>query len=47
MCSSEVTRNPKTNLVKYLGISSHRQVVLLITLIYLIMFLLVTITCSG
>jgi hypothetical protein len=30
--------HPKTNLVKYLGISSLRQVVPLITLLYLIMF---------
>jgi hypothetical protein len=36
--SSEVTSQQKTKLVKYLGISSLRQVVLLITLLYLIMF---------
>jgi hypothetical protein len=36
--SSEVTSQPKTKLVKYVGISSLRQVVLLITLLYLIMF---------
>jgi hypothetical protein len=36
--SSEVTRNLKTSLEKYLGMSSHRQVVPLITLLYLIMF---------
>jgi hypothetical protein len=35
---SEVTRNLKTNLVKYLEISNLRQVVPLITLLYLIMF---------
>jgi hypothetical protein len=28
-------------------IASHRQVVPLITLLYLIMFLLITVTCSG
>jgi hypothetical protein len=44
---SEVTRNLKTKLVKYLGISSLRQVVTLITFLYLIMFLLITVTCSG
>jgi hypothetical protein len=38
MSSNEVTSYPKTNLVKYLGISSLRQVVPLITLLYLIMF---------
>jgi hypothetical protein len=36
--SSEVTSHPKTNLVKCLGILSHRQVVPLITPLYLIMF---------
>jgi hypothetical protein len=38
MNRSEVTSHLKTNLVKYLGISSLRQVVPLITLLYLIMF---------
>jgi hypothetical protein len=38
MSSSEVTRNLKINLEKYLGISSLRQVMPLITLLYLIMF---------
>jgi hypothetical protein len=45
--SSEVTSHLKTKLVKYLGISSLRQVVPLITLLYLIMFLLITVSCSG
>jgi hypothetical protein len=36
--SSEVTGHLKTKLVKYLGISSLRQVVPLITLLYPIMF---------
>jgi hypothetical protein len=44
---SEVTRNPNTNLVKYPGDSPKRQVVPLITLLYLIMFLLITLACSG
>jgi hypothetical protein len=44
---SEVTRNLKTNLVKYIGISSLKQVVPLITFLYPIMFLLITVTCSG
>jgi hypothetical protein len=35
--SSEVTSHPKTNLVKYQGISSLRQVVPFITPFYLIM----------
>jgi hypothetical protein len=47
MSSSEVTSHLKTKLVKYLGISSLRQVVPLITLLYLTMFLLITVTCSG
>jgi hypothetical protein len=47
MSSSEVTSHLKTKLVKYLGISSVRQVVALITFLYLIMFLLITVTCSG
>jgi hypothetical protein len=38
MSSSEVTRNLKINLEKYLGISSLRKIVPLINLIYLIMF---------
>jgi hypothetical protein len=29
------------------GISSHRQVVPLITFLYLIMFMLITVTCLG
>jgi hypothetical protein len=41
---SEVTRNRKTNLVKHLDITSIRQVVPLITLLYLIMFMLITVT---
>jgi hypothetical protein len=40
-------RNLKISLEKDLGISSHRQVVPLITLLYLIMFLLITMICSG
>jgi hypothetical protein len=36
--SSEITSHLKTKLVKYLGISSLRQVVPLITPFYLIMF---------
>jgi hypothetical protein len=36
--SSEVTSHLKTKLVKYLGNSSLRQVVPLVTLLYLIMF---------
>jgi hypothetical protein len=36
--SSEVTSHLKIKLVRYLGISSLRQVVPLITLLYLIMF---------
>jgi hypothetical protein len=47
MSSSEVTSHLKTKLVKYLGISSLRQVVPLITLLYLIMFLLIIVSCSG
>jgi hypothetical protein len=47
MSSSEVTSHLKTKLVKYLGISSLRQVVSLITFLYLIMFLLITVTCSD
>jgi hypothetical protein len=43
--SSEVTSHLKTKLVRYLGISSLRQVVPLITFLYLIMFLLITGTC--
>jgi hypothetical protein len=35
--SREVTSHPKTNLLKYLEISSLREVVPLITLLYLIM----------
>jgi hypothetical protein len=45
--SSEVTSHLKTKLVKYLGILSLRKVVPLITFIYLIIFLLITVTCSG
>jgi hypothetical protein len=45
--SSEVTSHLKTKLVKCFGISSLRQVVPLITLLYLIMLLLVTMTCSS
>jgi hypothetical protein len=44
---SEVRSHLKTKLVKYLGISNLREVVPLITLLYLIMFLLITVTCSG
>jgi hypothetical protein len=47
MNSSEVTRNLKTNLVKHLVIASIRQVVPLITLLYLIMFLLIIVIGSG
>jgi hypothetical protein len=47
MHRGEVTRNPKTNLVKHLDIASIRQVMPLITLLYLIMFMLITVTCSG
>jgi hypothetical protein len=43
--SSVVTSHLKTKLVKYLGISSLRQVVPLITFLYLIMFLLITVIC--
>jgi hypothetical protein len=43
--SREVMSHWKTNLVP--GISCLRQVVPLITLLYLIMFLLITVTCSG
>jgi hypothetical protein len=45
--SSEVTSHLKTKLVRYMGISSLRQVVPLITFLYLVMFLLITLTCSG
>jgi hypothetical protein len=45
--SSEVMNHLKTKLVKYLGISSLRQVVPLITFLYLIMFQLITMTCSS
>jgi hypothetical protein len=44
---SEVTKNTKTNLVKYLDIASLRQVVPLITLLYQIMLMLIIVTCSG
>jgi hypothetical protein len=44
---SEVTRNLKTNLVKYLGISSLRQVVPLVTFIYPIMFSIIILPCIG
>jgi hypothetical protein len=44
---SEVMKNRKTNLVKHLDIASIRQVVPLITFLYLIMFLLITVTCLG
>jgi hypothetical protein len=43
--SSEVTNHLKTNLVP--RISSPRQVVHLITFLYLIMFMLITVTCLG
>jgi hypothetical protein len=47
----EVTRNLKPNFWGTTSgqqvITSHRQVVLLITLLYQIMFLLITMTCSG
>jgi hypothetical protein len=45
--SSEVTSHLKTKLVKYLGISSLRQVMALITFLYQIMFLLITVTYSS
>jgi hypothetical protein len=45
--SSEVTSHLKINLEKYLGILSLTQVVPLITFLYLIMFPLITMTCSG
>jgi hypothetical protein len=41
----EVMSHRKTNMVP--GISSLRQVVCLITLLYLIMFMLINVTCSG
>jgi hypothetical protein len=44
--SSKVMSHLKTKLVKYLGISRLRQVVPLITFLYLIMFLLITVTCQ-
>jgi hypothetical protein len=47
MSSSEVTSYLKTKLVKYLRISSLRQVVPLITFLYLIMIMLITVTCTG
>jgi hypothetical protein len=37
----------KINMEKYLGILSLRKVVPFITLLYLIMFLLINVTCSG
>jgi hypothetical protein len=43
--SSEVTSHLKTKLVP--GISCLRQVVPLITFLYPIMFLSITVTCSG
>jgi hypothetical protein len=43
--SREVMSHRKINMVP--GISSLRQVVCLITLLYLIMFLLITVTCLG
>jgi hypothetical protein len=45
--SSEVMSHLKIDLEKYLGILSLRQLVPLITFLYLIMFLLITVTCSG
>jgi hypothetical protein len=45
--SGEVTRKSKDQLGEVLGISSLSQVVPLITILYLIIFLLITVRCSS
>jgi hypothetical protein len=43
---SEITRNLKISFGEVPGVASIRQVMPLINLLYLIMFILVTVTCS-